>query len=56
MENIQNLLLFEPQLILKANSSGRHLNIIILIHILLRNLNFTIEKLRKQHISSFKGK
>ena len=33
-----------------ANSSGRKFNIIILIHILIRNLNFTMEKLRKQHI------
>ena len=33
----------------EANSSARELNSIILIHISLRNLNFTIEKLRKQH-------
>jgi len=38
-----------------ANSSGRKVNIIILIHISIRNLNFTMEKLRKQHIFSFKG-
>jgi len=37
-----------------ANSSGRKFNIIILIYILIRNLNFTMEKLRKQHIFSFK--
>jgi len=52
MENIQILLLFDPNMILKQ--------ILLLysffIHIAIRNLNFTMEKLRKQHISSFKGR
>ena len=39
-----------------ANSSGRKFNIIILIHISIRNMNFTIEKLWKQHIFSLKGR
>jgi len=40
----------------KGISSGRQLNIIGLIDISRRHLNFTIEKKRKQHISRFKGR
>jgi len=45
MENIQILLLLKTKF--EANFSGRQLYIIILIRFSIRNLNFTIEKLKK---------
>jgi len=56
MENIQILVFFEPKLIFQQILLVESLILFFLIHIPIRNLNFTMEKLRKQHIFSFEGR